>query len=55
MSVAAPARTAPAPAPAWAVVARQELRDLWLAGRGLPLLVAFTVLLSVITYLTAEN
>lgn len=41
--------------PAWLVVARQELRDLWLAGRGLPLMLAFTVLLSVTTYLTATN
>jgi ABC-2 type transport system permease protein len=55
VSVALPADAAPAPAPGWVVVARQELRDLWLAGRGLPLLLAFTVLLSVITYLTAQN
>jgi ABC-2 type transport system permease protein len=41
--------------PAWVVVARQELRDLWLAGRGLPLMLAFTALLSVVTYLTAAN
>ena len=40
---------------AWRVVARQELRDLWLAGRGLPLMLAFTVLLSATTYLTATN
>lgn len=37
------------------VVCRQELRDLWLAGRGLPLLLAFTVLLSVTSYLVASN
>jgi len=37
------------------VVARQELRDLWLAGRGLPLMLAFTLLLSVVTWLTAAN
>jgi len=52
---AAPADAAAAPSPAWIVVARQELRDLWLGGRGLPLMIAFTVLLSVITYLTATN
>jgi ABC-2 type transport system permease protein len=40
---------------AWVVVARQELRDLWLAGRGLPLMLAFTLLLSVVTWLTAAN
>jgi len=38
-----------------AVVARQELRDLWLAGRGFLLAFAFSVLLSAITYLAATN
>lgn len=38
-----------------AVVARQELRDLWLTGRGLPLAFAFSTLVSVITYLGATN
>lgn len=40
---------------AWLVVAERELRDLWLAGRGLPLMLAFTVLLSVSSYLVATN
>jgi ABC-2 type transport system permease protein len=40
---------------AWAVVARQELRDLWVGGRGLPLALAFSVLLSLVTYLAASN
>jgi ABC-2 type transport system permease protein len=39
----------------WLVVADRELRDLWLAGRGLPLLLAYTVLLSATTYLVAAN
>ena len=34
---------------------RQELRDLWLGGRGLLLAFAFSVLLSAITYLGATN
>jgi ABC-2 type transport system permease protein len=38
-----------------AVVARQELRDLWIGGRGLVLAFAFSVLLSAITYLAATN
>jgi ABC-2 type transport system permease protein len=38
-----------------AVVARQELRDLWIGGRGLLLAFAFSVLLSAITYLAATN
>jgi ABC-2 type transport system permease protein len=38
-----------------AIVARQELRDLWLAGRGFVLAFAFSVLLSAITYLAATN
>jgi ABC-2 type transport system permease protein len=37
------------------VVTAQELRDLWLAGRGLVLAFAFSLLLSVITYLAASN
>jgi ABC-2 type transport system permease protein len=41
--------------PAWVVVAGQELRDLWVSGRGLPLAVAFSVLVSVIAYLVATN
>lgn len=36
-------------------VARQELRDLWLGGRGLPLLLAYAVMLSVTSYLVASN
>jgi ABC-2 type transport system permease protein len=47
-----PRREAP---PGWSVVAGQELRDLWLAGRGLPLAFAFSVLVSVIAYLSATN
>ena len=39
----------------WAVVACQELRDLWLGGRGLLLLLGFSVLVSAITYLGATS
>jgi len=39
----------------WWTVAGQECRDLWLTGRGLVLLFAFSVLLSVMTYLAATN
>jgi len=42
-------------APGWAVVLGQELRDLWIGGRGLPLSFAFSLLLSVMAYLTATN
>lgn len=41
--------------PGWRVVAVQESHDLWVSGRGLVLVVAVSVLLSVITYLTATN
>lgn len=41
--------------PAWAVVAERELRDLWLSGRALTLMLAQAVLLSVTTYLVATN
>src|SRR6266576_2267816 len=37
------------------VVTGQELRDLWLGGRGLVLGFAFSLLLSVISYLVATN
>lgn len=36
-------------------VVEQELRDLWIGGRGLVLSLAFSVLLSAIAYLTATN
>jgi ABC-2 type transport system permease protein len=39
----------------WVVVLGQELRDLWLGGRALVLSFAFSLLLSVIAYLTATN
>jgi len=40
---------------AWLVVAGQELRDLWLGGRGLLHSLAFSGLLSVLSYLVATN
>jgi ABC-2 type transport system permease protein len=40
---------------AWAIVAEQEMRELWVGGRGLLLLLAFSLLLSIISYLTATN
>jgi ABC-2 type transport system permease protein len=45
----------PRSAPASVVVLQQELRDLWLGGRGLLLSFGFSVLLSVIAYLAATN
>ncbi len=48
----APARPS---SPAWLVVTQQELRDLWFGGRALPLMLAFSVLVSVMTYLVATN
>jgi ABC-2 type transport system permease protein len=41
--------------PGWLVVLQQELRDLWLGGRGLLLSFAFSFLVSVIAYLVATN
>jgi ABC-2 type transport system permease protein len=40
---------------AWGVVLDRELRDLWLGGRALVLMLAFTVLLGVTSYLVASN
>jgi ABC-2 type transport system permease protein len=39
----------------WSVVARQEIRDLWIGGRGAVLMTAYAVLLSAISYLAATN
>ena len=47
--------SAPRPQRAWVIVARQELRGLWIGGRGLPLALAFSILLSLVTYLAASN
>jgi ABC-2 type transport system permease protein len=56
-AVAAATQAAPrrAASRGWGVVAEQELRDLWIGGRGLALSVAFSLLLSVIAYLVATN
>jgi len=43
------------PTPAWAVIARQELRDLWLGGRALTILFGFSLFLSVFTYLLSTS
>lgn len=40
---------------AWAVVAGEELRGLWLGGRGLLLSLGFSLLLSLIAYLAATT
>jgi ABC-2 type transport system permease protein len=37
------------------VVAGRELRDLWLSARGLALMLAYTAVLSITTYLVASN
>ena len=39
----------------WAVVLDEELRDLWIGGRGLPLAFGVSILMSVIAYLVATN
>lgn len=39
----------------WAIVAAQELRDLWLSSRGLLVLLGYTVLLSGMSYLAASD
>lgn len=42
-------------APGSVVVLEQELRDLWLGGRGLLLCIGFSALVSVLAYLVATN
>ncbi|HEX6874423.1 MAG TPA: ABC transporter permease subunit [Nocardioidaceae bacterium] len=41
--------------PAWAIVGEQELRDLWLSGKGIAMMLAYTALLSINTYVIASN
>lgn len=41
--------------PGWAIVLEQELRDLWIGGRGLALSFAFGTIISVIAYVTASS
>jgi ABC-2 type transport system permease protein len=58
MAVAESAVDRPEPetrAGGWTVVLGQELRDLWLGGRGLVLCFAFSLLVSVIAYLVASS
>jgi len=43
------------PRQAWRIVGGRELRDIWVGGRGLPLAIAFSLLLSVMAYLVATN
>ncbi len=42
-------------APSWLVTAGYECRELWVGGRGPGLVLALSVLLSVVTYLVATN
>ena len=39
----------------WRIVASRELRDLWLGGKGLTLVLIYTVLLGIYAYLFASN
>ena len=39
----------------WRIVAAQELRDLWLGPRGPVVLLVYSLLLSVLAYLSAGN
>lgn len=49
------ARSSEAAGASWAVVAQQEARDLWRGGRVPALLLGFSLLMSVVTYLAATN
>ena len=43
------------PSAGWLVVAGQELRDIWFSARGPSIVVAYSLLLSLLTYLAASN
>lgn len=46
---------APATSPLWWIVFTRELRDLWLGGKALTLVLIYTVLLGIYSYLFASN
>ena len=54
-AVAEPMRVREQRTRGWTIVLEQELRDLWLGGRGLVLCLAFSLLLSAIAYLLAAS
>jgi len=39
----------------WWIVCRKELRDLWIGGKALNFIIAYTILVSVYTYMTAKG
>jgi ABC-2 type transport system permease protein len=51
----APQSLPPATSGGWTVVAAQELRDVWLSARGPIIVLVFSLLLSLLTYLAATN
>jgi ABC-2 type transport system permease protein len=44
-----------APSAGWLVVAGQEFRDIWLSARGPAIIIAYSLLLSLLTYLAASD
>ena len=48
-------QSAPAGSPTWWLVFNQEFRDLWIGGKALTLLLLFTVLLGIMSYMLASN
>jgi ABC-2 type transport system permease protein len=43
------------PSAGWLVVAGQEFRDIWLSARGPAIIIGYSLLLSLLTYLAASN
>ena len=43
------------PSAGWLVVAGQELRDIWFSARGPSIIIGYSLLLSLLTYLAASN
>jgi ABC-2 type transport system permease protein len=50
-----PVEPSGAGSPTWWLVCRKELREIWVGGRALNLIVAYTILLGVYTYYTARS
>jgi ABC-type transport system involved in multi-copper enzyme maturation permease subunit len=51
----ADAEPAGSPSPTWWVIMSRELRDLWIGGKGLHVVLLYTILLAIYSFLLASN
>jgi ABC-2 type transport system permease protein len=48
-------RTSPSAWPAWRLILRRELADLWIGGKALPLIIAYSILMGIMAYIYSFN